>query len=52
MKAYINNFYIGHTTNNTIRYQASSGGIGTTITQYLLSQSEYGTSISFVFDKP
>lgn len=51
MKAYINNFYIGHTTNNTIRYQASSGGIGTTITQYLLSQSEYGTSISFVFDK-
>lgn len=44
-------YYIGHTTNDDDRYKASSGGIGTAITKYLLSQPEYGTSITFVFDK-
>lgn len=44
-------YYIGHATNKCIRYQASSGGIGSVITKYLLSLNEYGTSISFMFDK-
>lgn len=43
-------YYIGHTTNNKDRQKASSGGIGTCITRYLLSQPEYGTSITFVFE--
>lgn len=44
-------YYIGHTTNNKDRFRASSGGIGTAITRYLLSQPEYGTSITFVYDR-
>lgn len=44
-------YYIGHATNHDIRFKASSGGIGTIITRYLLSQPEYGTSITFIFDK-
>lgn len=44
-------YYIGHATNKNIRYQASSGGIGSVIIKYLLSSNEYGTSISFMFNK-
>ena len=43
-------YYIGYTTNYKTRYASSSGGIGTAITQYLLSLPEYDTSITFVFD--
>ena len=31
-------YYIGYATNKTIRMKASSGGIGTAITRYLLSR--------------
>lgn len=44
-------YYIGYSTNPTIRKKASSGGIGTAITRYLLSQPEFGTSLTFIFDK-
>ena len=44
-------YYLGHCTDSTIRHQASSGGIGTSIIKYLLSTEDYGTSITFFFDK-
>ena len=44
------NYYIGHSTDNTVRHRASSGGIGTALTKYLLSTDDYGTSITFEFD--
>lgn len=44
-------YYIGHSTDSTIRHQASSGGIGTAIIKYLLSTNDYGTSTTFFFDK-
>lgn len=44
-------YYIGYTTNINDRYKATSGGIGTAIIKYLLSTPEYGTSITFIFDK-
>lgn len=33
-------YYIGYSTDDLIRYKASSGGIGTSIIKYLLSTSE------------
>lgn len=47
----IREYYIGHAVNQDIRYQSSSGGIGTILTYHLLSSPEYGTSITFYFDK-
>lgn len=44
-------YYIGYATNLTIRKKASSGGIGTAITRYLLSLPEFETSLTFIFDK-
>lgn len=44
-------YYIGHTTNGNDRIKASSGGVGTAITRYLLNQENYGTSITFIFNK-
>lgn len=44
-------YYIGYSTDDLIRYKASSGGIGTSIIKYLLSTSEYDTSMTFVYDK-
>lgn len=44
-------YYIGYATDSQIRYASSSGGVGTAITQYLLSLSEYGTGVTFVFDR-
>ena len=43
-------FYICHSNNEEVRYKASSGGIGTAIIKHLL-QADYGTSLTFVFDK-
>ncbi|SHL93537.1 Coenzyme F420 hydrogenase/dehydrogenase, beta subunit C-terminal domain [Fibrobacter sp. UWB7] len=43
-------YYIGFSKDADDRFKASSGGIGTTIMRYLLSQSEYGTGITFVFN--
>lgn len=44
-------FFIGHSNSQEDRYKASSGGIGTAIIKYLLSKPEYGTSITFLFDR-
>lgn len=44
-------YYIGYTTDTEDRYKASSGGIGTAITRYLLLQSEFGTSVTFEFSQ-
>lgn len=44
-------YYIGYTTNENDRFKASSGGVGTAITRYLLNQQEYGTSITFIFNQ-
>lgn len=43
-------YHIGYSTDETVRHRASSGGIGTALTKYLLSTDEYGTSITFEFD--
>lgn len=44
------NYYIGHATDERVRYAASSGGIGTAIIQYLLSTDDFGTSVTYVFN--
>lgn len=44
------NYYIGYTCNFKDRHNASSGGIGTAVTRYLLSQENFGTAISFRFN--
>ena len=47
----VGKYYIGYAVNQDIRYQSSSGGIGTILTYYLLSLPEYGTGITFYFDE-
>lgn len=44
-------YYIGCSQDEGIRFKSSSGGIGTAIVKYLLSLPEYGTAMTFVFDK-
>lgn len=44
-------YYTGHSCNEQERFRASSGGIGTAITSYLLRKDEFDTSITFVFDR-
>lgn len=44
------NYYIGYTCNLEDRFNASSGGIGTAVTRYLLSEN-FGTAVSFIFNK-
>ncbi len=44
-------YYIGYSSNEKIRYNASSGGIGTTIIKYLLESGRYGSSMTFVFNE-
>ena len=46
----VGNFYIGHSTNDNIRYTASSGGVGTSIIKYLLDTKVYGTAMTFYFN--
>lgn len=43
-------FYIGHSSDQVIRFKASSGGIGTMLIKYLLSQEDYNTAVDLVFD--
>ena len=47
---FLSDYYIGYSTEPNIRYKASSGGVGTAIIKYLLSQPDYGTSMTFVFN--
>lgn len=44
------NYYIGYSSYEEIRYNASSGGIGSAIIKYLLESKRFGTSITFVFN--
>lgn len=44
-------YYIGHSVNPEVRHNASSGGVGFTLISYLLSSGEYGTAVTFRFDK-
>lgn len=44
-------YYIGYSTNSEIRFSSSSGGIGTAIIKYLLSTKEFGTTITFEFNR-
>lgn len=44
-------YHIGYAADSDLRFKASSGGIGTAIMRYLLSQTEYGTGITFHFNK-
>ena len=43
-------YQIGYSKDQDIRYQASSGGIGTAIIKYLMESGKYGTSMTFVFN--
>ena len=47
----LRNYYIGHTSDNNDRYKSSSGGIGTAITRFLLSQGKFGTALTFKFNE-
>lgn len=44
-------YYIGYSLNKDIRNSSSSGGVGSAIIKYLLSQKRFGTAITFVFNK-
>lgn len=43
-------YYIGYSNEKEDRIKASSGGIGTAITKYLLGTSDYDTAITFHYD--
>ena len=44
-------YYIGHSLDKDIRWLSSSGGIGSQIIHYLLESGEFGTSMTFVFNR-
>ena len=44
------NYYLGYSSEQEIRFQASSGGVGTGIIKYLLDSGIYGTSMTFEFN--
>jgi len=44
-------YYIGYSSDTDIRFKSSSGGVGTAIIKYLLSLPEYGTAMTFLFNK-
>lgn len=44
-------YYIGHSANKDDRFKASSGGVGTSIIKYLLESGQYGTSITYKYDR-
>lgn len=43
-------YYIGYSTDSILRYDSSSGGIGSALIKYLLESGLYGTSMTIVFD--
>lgn len=43
-------FYIGYANNEKLRYDASSGGVGSALIKYLLDSGCYGTAMTFVFN--
>lgn len=44
-------FYIGHSNVEETRYKASSGGIGSTLIKSLLEKGEFGTTMTFIFNR-
>lgn len=44
-------YLVGYSNDDEERFQASSGGIGTAITKFLLSKKEYSTCITFIFNE-
>ena len=42
--------YIGYSTNPDIRYQAASGGVGTSLIKWMFKTKQIETAISFEFD--
>lgn len=43
--------YVGYSNDNDVRYRASSGGIGTVVSKLLLASPNYGTTITFKYNK-
>lgn len=44
------NYYIGYASDEKLRYEASSGGVGSVLIKYLLQNGYYGTAMTFVFN--
>ncbi len=44
-------YYIGYSTDKDIRFRSSSGGIGSLLIKHLLATPEYGTAMTFVFNR-
>lgn len=44
-------YYIGYSIDPDIRFHSSSGGIGSALIKYLLESDEYGTAMTFYFNK-
>ena len=44
-------FYFGYAKDCQIRYKAASGGVGTAFIKYLLSTPDYGTALTFSFNR-
>lgn len=42
--------YIGYSSDNSIRFKSTSGGVGTSIIKYLFESSQIQTSISFIYN--
>lgn len=42
-------YYIGYSKNKEERFKATSGGVGTAISRYLLEQGRFGTSVTFYY---
>ena len=47
----MSSYYIGYSTDDGIRYSSASGGVGSAVIKYLLDCKEYGTSMTFVFNR-
>lgn len=46
----MNETYLGYSTNQQIRYKATSGGIGTSLLKYLFEHKLISSSISFEYN--
>lgn len=46
----MHNYYIGHSSDPSVRFKATSGGVGTAVMRYLLSHNMYGTALDFYWD--
>lgn len=44
-------YYIGYSTDKDIQYKASSGGIGSAVTKYLLDKGVFDSALTFLFNQ-